>query len=323
MAVYINGSSCISPQNSFASTNFLEEVEIFHKEYLSAIEPDYKNYISPASLRRMSHILKMGVSTALCSLKEAQIDKPDAIITGTAMGCFEDTDKFLRSIGDNAEQLLTPTSFIQSTHNTVGGQVALLTKCHGYNFTYTQQEHSFEDALSDAMLYLEEHSNANVLAGGLDELNQPLFELFSRTGQINKEYGIGEGSAFFTISKKRSGACKAEIADVQTVYFGDLSQEITKFLKENGLKPDEVNVVLSDGTKDHEKLFPGAVIVNYKSLCGEYFTAPAFALWLGNKILTEKKLPKTNNQIKPTELKNLLITNSSKNRFSLILLKAC
>ena len=51
---------------------------------------------------------------------------PDAIITGTGLGCLEDTEKFLTAMVTNKEEFLTPTSFIQSTHNTVSAQIALL-----------------------------------------------------------------------------------------------------------------------------------------------------------------------------------------------------
>ena len=53
------------------------------------------------------------------------------------------------------KNILTPTSFIQSTHNTVGGQIALELQCKGYNFTYVHGSNSFESALLDAKLQLE------------------------------------------------------------------------------------------------------------------------------------------------------------------------
>lgn len=59
------------------------------------------------------------------AMKDANVESVDAIITGTGLGCIEDSEKFLKSILDNKEEFLTPTSFIQSTHNTVGAQIAL------------------------------------------------------------------------------------------------------------------------------------------------------------------------------------------------------
>ncbi len=89
--------------------------------------------------RRMSRIIKMGVCAAMKCLQDAEIKNPDAIITGTGMGCIEDTGKFLSSYIENEEKLLNPTPFIQSTHNTVGAAIALMLKCHNYNNTLWSQ----------------------------------------------------------------------------------------------------------------------------------------------------------------------------------------
>ena len=74
------------------------------------------------------------------------------LLPDTGLGCLEDTEKFLSSIYTNEEKLLNPTPFIQSTHNTVAGAIALAIKCHGYNATYTHRGFSFESALEDALI---------------------------------------------------------------------------------------------------------------------------------------------------------------------------
>ena len=72
----------------------------------------------------MSNIIKMGISTSLKALDIAEIQMPGAIIIGTGIGCIYDTAKFLNQLIENEEDLLNPTSFIQSTHNSVAGQLA-------------------------------------------------------------------------------------------------------------------------------------------------------------------------------------------------------
>ena len=61
---------------------------------------------------------------------------------------------------DSNESALNPTPFIQSTHNTIGSQIALLLQCQGYNQTYTQRAFSFENVLLDAILELKENPTA-------------------------------------------------------------------------------------------------------------------------------------------------------------------
>ncbi|XHR98368.1 beta-ketoacyl synthase chain length factor [Mucilaginibacter sp. UC70_90] len=137
---------------------------------LTCIEPDYKTLIDPKLLRRMSRIIKMGVAAGTACLHGAGIDIPDAIITGTAYGCLEDTNTFLSKMVQQNEEALAPTAFIQSTHNTISAQIALLLQCHNYNNTFVNGGASFENALLDAMMLLYEGEACNVLVGGIDEI---------------------------------------------------------------------------------------------------------------------------------------------------------
>src|SRR5207253_3406481 len=85
---------------------------------LSAREPDYTGLIPPMQLRRMSKAVRMGIGAAKACLDSAGIQRPDAIAVGTTLGCLKDTEVFLNKLVTQEERMLTPTSFIQSTHNT-------------------------------------------------------------------------------------------------------------------------------------------------------------------------------------------------------------
>ena len=353
MSIYINGSACISPQNSFDVDDFFESVHIANTPLLLAKEPEYKEYIPANMLRRMSHIIKMGVAAAKTSLQKAGLENVDAIITGTGLGCFEDTDKFLKSIIENNEQLLTPTSFIQSTHNTVAGQIALLIKCHNYNFTYTQQGLSFESALVDATMFLNENKNSKVLVGGLDEAIKPIFDLFVHAGHIKKQediipgieknktkgFCLGEGACFFVLSNERTEKTKAAIRSIKTINSitgsTNLQQKINSFLAESNLSIQDINLVLSGNSGDvdcdtvlnetNHALFSNTSIAYFKNLCGEYFTASAFALWLASVIIEKQKIPAVlGKEQAGQEIKNILIVNQYRNmEFSLIYVSVC
>lgn len=353
MAIYINGSGCISHQNTIDVNDFFENAQFVCLPKLSAQEPDYKNYVSANMLRRMSHIIKMGVAAAKISLQQAEIENVDAIITGTGLGCFEDTDKFLRAIIENNEQLLTPTSFIQSTHNTVAGQIALLIKCHNYNFTYTQQGLSFESALIDAQLFLNENKNSNILVGGLDEAIQPYYDLLQQARHIKnqenisteieknqtKGFCLGEGASFFVLSNEKNKTTKSVIRGIKTFTAikgsADLQQKLNAFLTEINLSINDVSLVLSGNSGDvdddkilkdcNQQLFSNTSIAYFKNLCGEYFTASAFALWLASVIIEKQKLPKSllNTEIN-LPIKNILIINQYRNmEYSFMCISSC
>ncbi len=125
-------------------------------EYLQSIKPDFKAVMNPIEARRMSKTVKNGIICSQFALQQADIEIPDAIIVGTGLGIITDTQRFLESMLENDEQFLTPTSFIQSTHNTVAAQIALRIKCHNYNFTYVNRGFSFESALHDGIMHLNE-----------------------------------------------------------------------------------------------------------------------------------------------------------------------
>ena len=153
--MYIRSVANISPQDTFGKSRIPENVIKPVTNRLNCIEPNYLDFIDNKSIRRMSRIIKMGVASGLKCLHDAEIEKPDAIITGTAYGCLEDTEVFLEKLIENNESLLTPTSFIQSTHNTIGAQIGLLLKCTNYNNTFVHKGHSFESALLDCLMLLK------------------------------------------------------------------------------------------------------------------------------------------------------------------------
>ncbi|WP_317898307.1 beta-ketoacyl synthase N-terminal-like domain-containing protein [Aurantibacillus circumpalustris] len=353
MEAYINSLACISPHNTISADFFFEETsETPTSNFLAIVPPVYKDYIPVNTIRRTSHILKMGISAGLMCLRNSGKEETDAIIVGTAMGCYEDTDKFLRSIDDNNERMLTPTSFIQSTHNTVAGQIALLVKCHGYNFTYVHQNLSFEYSLLDALLLLKEGEAQTVLVGGVDELNPPLKELFERAGHIKKVedlqeklwesktkgYVAGEGACFFNLSLTKQEKSIAKISGVKTIQKisdSDQLKNITEsFLKELGLSINDISLVLSGingnvETDKHLKQFSTEInlpLAYFKNLCGEYFTCSSFALWFSATILQKQKVPTCALPSKnsPENIKHILIVNYfADQQYSLMCISQC
>ena len=178
MKSFIINSKVISPQHSFEKDFSWNNIYPF-KRYMQAIEPNYKDYFPPLKLRRMSRIVKMGLTCATQCLKETGIGQPGGIITATGWGALEDTFKFLNEIEEKKEQTLSPATFIQSTHNTVGGQIALMLECQEYNNVYVNHTSSFEHSLIDTHMLLNE-GLGNILVGGIDELTQTDFRLKER-----------------------------------------------------------------------------------------------------------------------------------------------
>jgi 3-oxoacyl-[acyl-carrier-protein] synthase II len=353
MSIYIRGAAAISPQKTFNTDSFLTEPVEHTTDYLNCCEPDYKAYLDPKISRRMGRIIKMGVATSAECLKDADITLPDAILVGTGLGCMEDTEKFLTALISNGERLLTPTAFIQSTHNTVGAQIALGLGCHEYNFTYVHRGFSLESALTDAILLLQEKEANNVLVGGIDEMtgfNHTIIsqrDTYVKKGPrnnltlLNSESDgtlIGEGSSFFILSNEKHPSNYAELLAVKMLYKpanqAEIEKEIIAVLKQNNLSINDIDLVIAGNNGDKEsdkiysqlqkKLFSNIGYAAYKHLCGEFHTASGFALWLAANVVKKQELPAITviNQPKSKSFKHVLIYNYYRNsNHSIMLIK--
>jgi 3-oxoacyl-[acyl-carrier-protein] synthase II len=351
MKTYIRSASTISAQNTFGEVGFLEQPIEYIGTRLRAIEPDYKAFIDPKQIRRMSHIIKMGVAAAQHCLNKANIEMPGAIITGTAFGCMEDTVVFLTRIIEMQEEMLPPTAFIQSTHNTVAAQIALMLKCHNYNNTFVHKGVSFENALIDGLMLLNENEADNVLVGGTEEMIDTGFTILTRLGLYkrkpisnlalfasqSKGTISGEGAAFFLLSGEPSADNLAEFNGVKTFYRptnnAAIELQINNFLAQHSFKIDDVDLVITGRNGDikndavygqlSNSIFANKPLANYKHLCGEYPTSSSFALWLAANCIKNGEVPAiiTDENVQP---KRILIYNHYQNIYhSLMLVSAC
>jgi 3-oxoacyl-(acyl-carrier-protein) synthase len=335
---YINGVGCISAQKTH-ETVFLEDYVLSENENVLQINvPIYKDFIAPVAIRRMAKGVKNGTVAAAMAMKEANVQNLDAIITGTGMGCIEDSDKFLKALIDNNEEFLTPTSFIQSTHNTVGSQIALGLQCKAYNFTYVNAAVSFESALMDAKMLLEEEEGATILIGGVDEMSDYTASLFKLAGFIKSEeekpYSVlnskttgavyGEGATFFVIENQVKESTYAEVLDIDIINsleIEEVESHVIQFLKANNLNISDIDAIILGWNGDEvfdafyktlsEKAFANTPQVYYKHLCGEYNTASAFGLWVGAKIIKTQQIPEVIqvNSLEKKTYKNVLLYN--------------
>lgn len=173
--------------------------------YVSADEPDYKEVITDANLRRrMGRLLKMAVWCGLKSLDGVPSERVAGIITSTGAGFMKDTISFGSSIFDREETLLNPSPFMQSTFNTASGYIALIRKIHAYNTTYVQQADGFAASLVDAAMLLDDAGEGNVaLVGAFDEVTPEVDVIRQRLGLYRVGDGflpLGEGAAAFLLS---------------------------------------------------------------------------------------------------------------------------
>lgn len=336
--IYINGIGNISPLGTYGR-NMDTSAEPIFENHFKAAEPAYREYIDPKLIRRMSRVIKMSVASSVIALKEAMLEKPDAIITGTGLGCLQDTIRFMDSIVENQEQLLNPASFIQSTHNTISGQIALMFSCQGYNSTYAHRNFSFESALLDAFLQLQENPSKNILVGGADELTEVSYTLMKRLGYWKAEQSnpkdflvadtdgtlAGEGSTYFLLSGNKSPQSYAKIKDVASFFCPEKEEVIMSkfqnFIDRNKVEPEKTILIsgrngdarFDDIYSKVEQELPTGRMYTYKDKCGEYHTSSAFALAYAANLLNSHN---DTNQA-------LIFNQLKKSNYSFILIEKC
>jgi len=248
--------------------------------------------------------------------------------------------------------MLTPTAFIQSTHNTIGAQIALLLQCHNYNNTFVHRGLSFESVLLDAMMLLREGAATNVLAGGIDEITDVSHAILTRFGLYKKEdinnldlfnshskgSIAGEGAAFFLLSNQASGKNYAVLDAVHTFYkpgnTEETEQQIQLFLSGESLTINDIDIVLTGRNGDvagdtiyrqlNNTVFRNSITAHYKHLCGEYPTSTGFALWLAASIIKNNSLPPVSGASTKKQIRRILVYNHYQNiHHSLLLVSAC
>jgi hypothetical protein len=299
---FIRHIESITHQDSFQKANIWNSLKPL-TEAGELISPDYKNYIPVAALRRLSTILRMGI-TASKACQENVPDEFDAISVGTALGCLTDTEKFLVTINTVSGDVLSPTAFIQSTHNTISGQISLDLKNHAYNMTHTQNSLSFETALKDGLLCIDEGKNA-VLVGAADEAI-PFLERVRSLIQTEKPFTSG---ATFMVLSGEKGNSISHIAACE-VYFSseDTETKIGQFLASVNSSFNDLDVILEAGSGLKPKAKKHHAFTDYS---GYYQSASAFAVHMANDWLIEN----------PGDQTVLIVNNLESGKLGLTLVK--
>ena len=284
--IYIKAATQISMQQPLSEewmTAPLEPAE----PYLRSVDPNFREWLNPLESRRMGKIMKRALVTALKVMRDTAITQPDAIITGTGLGCIENTELFLDQLCREGEEMLKPTYFMQSTHNTISSLIAIQTGCHGYNTTYSHKSVSFDSALFDAFTQLRLGDIQTALVTGNDEMTPSYFRILQRTGYIGQPGQVT--------------ASEASVAMMLTTDPTDALCEVEQMSMSFGTPavPQTDTDLLVVGTNDSEandapyrqviSQYPGIQTFDYKKLFGESYTASGLGIYATAHLLHQGK----------------------------------
>jgi len=302
--IYINSIKQISAQKSMAE-DWFEQPVFYSESYVRAIEPDYKQFFTPNEARRLGKILKRALLVSREAMKETNIPVPDAIITGTGLGCIENTEIFLDKLVREGEELLNPTHFMQSTHNTISSLIAIDAKCHAYNTTYAHKGISFECALQDAFIQMKDGKIQNALVGAHDEMTPDYFTILKKGGYLGNpgQTFAGETAIAMILSTEKSEKTLCKIEKVEKIYTGRAHRETTESQIKSVISKIDKDIdyimIGTNGVEENDKiyfdnctrLFPNIPLLQYKNVFGESYTAPALGVYAAAVCLQRGKIP--------------------------------
>lgn len=339
--IYIQAAEQISIQEPL-SQQWMTEPLIHTEPSVRALNPSFGDYIAPKDARRMGNLIKRALVTTLKVFKDTGIDNPDAFISGTSIGSLDYTERFINEMVEHEEEALSPTYFMQSTHNTVGSTLAIYTKSHGYNITYSHSSCSFDKAVLDAWMQMQIGKIKTALVGGYDEMTDLCFELLQKTDYVGVEGMVpcGEVSMSMMLNTANNAGCLCELAGIRTGCLTDLEQmkeQLNDMLDEANLTIDDLNAVMTgkNGNPENDNcytqvldyLLPDMPLIWHKHIFGENFTSSALGLYAAAHCLNHGFIPSflidESRQCTPREtLKSILLFNQMNGReYSLILLK--
>lgn len=328
--LYVLSAKQISVQQPL-SEEWMSQPVLYQTPYNRCIDPSFKDYVSPIEARRMGKILKRAIATSREALTASGLTEVDAIITGTGYGCLENTELFLDALTTEGEQLLKPTHFMQSTHNTISSLVAIQMKNHGYNATYAHKGISFDSAMYDAVLQMRLGKINSALVGGHDELTENFYHILKKGGMMGHDDEMCAEAAVSVVIGSQGSNSLCKLVDFKILHqptIEKLKNITTKY------KADYILTGISGNHSNDEaylaeakELFCGAALLKYKHLFGESFTSSGLGFYVAAHCLKEGKIPahlfvdpKDKTDRKPANI--LVFNRSDGTNYSLALLEA-
>ena len=267
----------------------------YSEDYVRAVDPDFKQFISAGDARRMGKLLKRALATSLSALQEGGIDNPDAIITGTGFGSIENTELFLDALVREGEQLLKPTQFMQSTHNTASSLIGIHTRCHGYNSTYSQKGFSFDSALYDAWMQFRIGRIKSALVGSHDEMS-PVFSGFVRkAGHVKEGEICSEAAVSVLLAESSNAYCTLDGVRLFDTPSSDTLKEVIADMTDGGI--DAIMTGKSGNSENDswygflDTLLQGVPQLRYKPLFGVNFSSSATGFYAAACCLRKGSVP--------------------------------
>ena len=237
-----------------------------------------------APLRQASHFVELAVIGSQLCLKRLPTPAPEdtAVYLGSGFAETRKNEEVFKQVMPPGPGTASPFDFINTANNMAAFYTARLANFRARNLTITQEEFSFEWALSLALSDLRAGDYAQALVGGVDEHTLPRAHHLRRIA-LRDDQPIGEGSGWLSLSISADQVL-GEVLSVEA-FTGTESVTTLVCNAVNRWRQKQEPILLLPGfrltSEDTDVLMqtlPGATLDAYNARCGAYPAAAAFGL---------------------------------------------
>jgi 3-oxoacyl-[acyl-carrier-protein] synthase II len=199
-----------------------------------------REFIASAHLRRMDNVSRMLVAASRMALDDAGLSAPQGapeqmgVVVGSVLADISDSVTFLDRVFAKGAAAASPMVFPNLVLNAPASYIAMELRITGVNLTVSQGEISGELAIMQACDVLRNGRADIMLAGGGDELDHVVFDVYRRARALSSQRGgaewcspydaerngivLGEGAAMLVLepaarAHARGATVYAEIVD--------------------------------------------------------------------------------------------------------------
>ncbi len=256
----------------------------------AAFEP--REFLPPMMLRRMDRASAMAVAAGTMAVKDAGLDaapERTAIVVGTGCAGIQTTWDFFRTVAAQGAEAASPLLFPNTVPNAPAGHLAIALGATGPSATFAEKAIAGENAIAYGCALLAAGRADAVLAGGVDELSEPLRLAYARWRAVSRSGAarpfdrardgltLSEGATFLVLEAEERAARRGARAFARIAGFAHgstpvgltdyprspapFARHIARTLEAAGLRPDEIGWVhaSANGTRALDALEAAAL----------------------------------------------------------------
>lgn len=279
--IYIYSAAALGPHGDLSG----DEREVVQGDALNFDLSDLMDRFNAPELRRASHFSQLSLICIFEAIKriDSSIDRGTALYFATGLGEEQGTVDLFENIMEGRAESSSPFAFVNSVNNTTAFFLSKINRLNGQNLIISQEEFSFECALSLACGDISLGESSHAIVGGADEIYLPRADHLTRIN-LREDQAAGEGSGWLYIGKERANAIAEIVMLKEFTQSEPTSSDVISSLIEPYISMKEKACLLPGFRLTPEEIsplihsLPQMELKDYLKLCGCFHTASAFGL---------------------------------------------